>query len=207
MVRSPRPRAHRSQAEEPAPMRRVVALIAALVVLAGGTTSGFLESTPQAEPGLGKLWPDDGVAHDASLRQLRDTVLAVARRRDLSMLMAMSADSLSIAGELMTRDQFVAWFERKAAPDQASARRIRRRVQLAAHQDATRAGGMGAVEVRVEQLRPSIPVSESGPSLEMGRLHYRRLSSHIPAAKLAPDVHGSTLPISHRCGRNLAAAG
>ena len=67
------------------------------------------------EPSLGKLRPIDEIARDPSLRKLRDDVLAIAQRRDLSALAAMSAARLQIDDESMTRDQFIAWVRRMPA--------------------------------------------------------------------------------------------
>jgi hypothetical protein len=85
----------------------------AACVIAWLATGGSWAASPLTqEPSLAKLQPVDEIAHDPSLRKLRDDVLAIAQHRDLSGLAAISAARLKIDDESMTRGQFIAWVRR-----------------------------------------------------------------------------------------------
>src|ERR1051325_10725887 len=94
------------------------ALLVVLVLIASCETGPLAAAAPQEPPSLGKLRPVDEFTRDPSLRKLRDEILALARRRDLPGLAALSADRLSIEGEAMTRQEFMAWFRRMPQPEQ-----------------------------------------------------------------------------------------
>jgi hypothetical protein len=101
-------------------MRRLTSLAIALSLAGSPAIGSFAASLPQRDPPLGKLWPVDEFAREPGLLQLRDQVMAVVQSRDPSRLAAMSTDRLSIEDkEAMTRDQFLAWFRRMRAPQQA----------------------------------------------------------------------------------------